>query len=153
DRIKLVNHDISALSGWPALVTSLLGREPGSSAAASVLAQLSVSMRMHGRGGLLLVVPDRTDAWQESIVQPIRYSVSPPFLELADLMQQELLERRERRWQESTRHVIEAIAGLTAVDGATVITDQYGLLAFGAKIGRRDGYHQIDRLVLTEPIE
>ena len=28
--------------------------------------------------------------------------------------------------------------GLTAVDGATVLSDQYELLAFGAKIGRRE---------------
>jgi len=31
---------------------------------------------------------------------------------------------------------VDTIAGLTAVDGATVINDQYEVLAFGAKIGR-----------------
>ena len=29
---------------------------------------------------------------------------------------------------------VDAIAGLTAVDGATIMTDDYELLAFGAKI-------------------
>ena len=42
-----------------------------------------------------------------------------------------------RRWQEALRRVVDGIAGLTAVDGATIITDQYELLAFGAKIVRR----------------
>ena len=42
-------------------------------------------MRAHGRGGSLLVVPPDSD-WRESIVQPMPYSVSPTFPELADLM-------------------------------------------------------------------
>jgi hypothetical protein len=45
------------------------------------------------------------------------------------------------------------IAGLTAVDGATVITDQYELIAFGAKIARRDGHARVDQVRLTEPID
>ena len=47
--------------------------------------------------------------------------------------------RQERRWQEALRKAVEAIAGLTAVDGATILSDDYELLAFGAKITRRDG--------------
>jgi hypothetical protein len=45
------------------------------------------------------------------------------------------------------------VAGLTAVDGATVITDRYDLLGFGAKIGQRDGSKQVERVLLTEPVE
>ena len=45
------------------------------------------------------------------------------------------------------------MAGLTAVDGATVITDRYELLAFGAKIVRRDGSSEVREVVMTEPIE
>ena len=45
------------------------------------------------------------------------------------------------------------IAGLTAVDGATVITDQYELIAFGAKITRRDSHARVDQVRLTEPID
>ena len=36
----------------------------------NVLLQLAVSMRTHGRGGMLLVVPAGSDAWNESILQP-----------------------------------------------------------------------------------
>jgi len=39
------------------------------------------------------------------------------------------------------------------VDGATVLTDQYELLAFGAKIARREGSPPVERVALTEPVE
>ena len=39
------------------------------------------------------------------------------------------------------------------MDGATILTDRYELLAFGAKIVRRRGSNQLDRLIVTEPIE
>jgi hypothetical protein len=42
---------------------------------------------------------------------------------------------------------------LTAVDGATVLTTEYELLAFGAKITRRKGWPQVERVIMTEPIE
>jgi hypothetical protein len=48
---------------------------------------------------------------------------------------------------------VDGIAGLTAVDGATVITDRHHLLGFGAKIVRRHGSMQVDRVMTTEPIE
>ena len=49
--------------------------------------------------------------------------------------------------------MVDAVAGLTAVDGATLITDRYELLAFGVKIGRPDGRPRVEQVVLTEPIE
>jgi hypothetical protein len=114
--------------------------------------QLAASMRAHGRGGSLLVVPQGSVAWRESIVWPVPYSVVPPFSELAALMRQDATERNKRLWQEALIDAVEITAGLTAVDGATVISDQYELLAFGAKIGRRDGGAQVERMVVTEPI-
>ncbi len=48
---------------------------------------------------------------------------------------------------------IGAVAGLTAVDGATIITNRYDLLAFGAKITRREGLPAVEQLIVTEPIE
>ncbi len=45
------------------------------------------------------------------------------------------------------------IAGLTAVDGATLITAQYELIAFGAKIARRDDHLRVEHVIVTEPIE
>ena len=45
------------------------------------------------------------------------------------------------------------MAGLTAVDGATLLTSDYELLAFGAKVARRRGAPQLDQIMVTEPIE
>ena len=44
------------------------------------------------------------------------------------------------------------VAGLTAVDGATIISDEYDVMAFGAKIRRADGRAQVEQIMLTEPI-
>jgi DNA integrity scanning protein DisA with diadenylate cyclase activity len=67
-------------------------------------------------------------------------------------MRQDEAEKDARVWQESLLDAVEAIAGMTAVDGATVITDQYELLAFGAKIGRREGGTQVEQVIVTEPV-
>ena len=45
------------------------------------------------------------------------------------------------------------IVGLTAVDGATIISDNFDVLSFGAKITRRRGHPAVERVVVTEPIE
>ncbi len=105
-------------------------------------------MRRHGRGGSLLVVPAGSDAWRESIVRPVPYAVSPVFSELAELVTRPAEERRERGWQDAIAESIDAVAGLTAVDGATVMTDRYDLLAFGAKIARRSGLAQVEQVTL-----
>ena len=111
-------------------------------------------MRAHGRGGLLLVVPRGSTAWRESIVHPILYTLSPPFAELAELIRgATLVSRDHRQWQDALERVIDNIGGVTAVDGATVMTDDFELLAFGAKITRRRGSPPVERLTVTEPIE
>src|SRR5437899_2765861 len=143
DSVKVVDARASNLPDCPPLLASLLGFDsPGSWTGAdgsvNVLVQLAVSMRAHGRGGLLLVVPRGSDAWRESIVQPVLYTLNPPFAELADLMRQESQDvRQHHQWQEALARVIDTIGGVTAVDGATAMTDDFELLAFGAKIARR----------------
>lgn len=154
DQIKVVDEEGTSLPDCPPLITSLLGFGSASvqDDSVSVLVQLAVSMRAHGRGGSLLVVPQGSGAWRESIVWPVPYSVVPPYTELAEIMRQDAEERTKRLWQEALIDAVEAIAGMTAVDGATVITEQYELLAFGAKIGRREGGAQVEQVVLTEPV-
>jgi hypothetical protein len=49
--------------------------------------------------------------------------------------------------------VVDAVAGLTAVDGATVISDRYEVLGFGVKIRRPDGRAQVEQVVVSEPVE
>jgi hypothetical protein len=48
--------------------------------------------------------------------------------------------------------VVDAIAGLTAVDGATVLSTSRHVLAFGTKIVRRPGRPQVRRVLLSVPV-
>ncbi|HEV2761840.1 MAG TPA: hypothetical protein VGV38_02505 [Pyrinomonadaceae bacterium] len=155
DQIKVVDEDGAVLPDCPELLTSLIGFGAPSTAPESVnaLVQLAASMRTHGRGGSLLVVPHGSEQWRESIVWPVHYFVMPPYSELAELMRQDEAERSKQIWRETLIDVVEAVAGLTAVDGAAILTDEYELLAFGAKIGRREGGSQVEQIIITEPVE
>jgi DNA integrity scanning protein DisA with diadenylate cyclase activity len=55
-------------------------------------------------------------------------------------------------WREDISRTIESVAGLTAVDGATIITDQMELHAFGAKIGLSSNGIPVERMLVTEPV-
>src|SRR5262245_50788433 len=155
DSVKVIDEHASSLPDCPSLLTSLLAFDSPSTWAASVnvLVQLAVSMRDHGRGGVLLVVPEGTDAWRQSLVHPLTYEVSPPFTELAMLAPGPADGVSQRAWREELNRAIDAVASLTAIDGATVMTTGYHVLAFGAKVARRKGGTQIEQLTLTEPIE
>jgi len=152
ERVKVLDRGVVDASGYPPLLKALIAPEPSSADdAVEVLLRLAVSMRAHRRGGTLLVVPAGAEAWRESIVSPITYAVQPPFRDLHELMQEAAQDAL--RADEALGRVVEAVAGLTAVDGATLITDRYELLAFGVKIGRADGSPRVERVVLSEPIE
>jgi hypothetical protein len=158
DQIKIVDERASSLPDCPPLLTSLLGFDSPASwvadlEAVNLLVQLAVSMRRHARGGLLIVVPAGTEVWQDSIVRPIPYGIVPAFDELRQLNREPADVKRTPVWQETVHRAVEAIAGLTAVDGATVITNQYEVVAFGAKIARRKGSPQVEQVTVTEPIE
>jgi hypothetical protein len=155
EQVKIVDEAASSLPDCPSLLSQLLGFDtPGLWAdSVNVLVQLAVSMRAHGRGGLMLVVKAAHDEWRQSIVAPIRYSLHPPFSELTQLMRNGDTDPDPRLWREALARAVHAVAGLTAVDGATLLTDTYELLAFGAKITRRRGSPPVEQVTVTEPIE
>jgi hypothetical protein len=155
DEVKMIDEQSVRLPDCPDLLTSLLGfdTQHASSESVSVLIRLAVSMRAHGRGGSLLVVPAKTERWRESVLHPVLYALVPPFSALGDLMRDRGAENPDRGWADAIRRVVDGVAGLTAVDGATLMTDQYEVLAFGAKIVRRDGSSQVTEVIMTEPIE
>ncbi|HEY6510155.1 MAG TPA: hypothetical protein VIY56_19165, partial [Vicinamibacterales bacterium] len=155
DQVKLVDESASTLPDCPDLLTSLLGFNTARSwvGSVNVLVQLAVSMRAHGRGGSLLIVPAGSDEWRESIVHPMTYAVSPPFVALSKIIAEATGGVEPRGWQDSFKDAIDAVAGLTAVDGAAVLADNYDLLAFGAKITRRRGSPLVEQVTVTEPIE
>jgi len=154
DQVKIVDEGASSLPDCPELLASLVGFAASNTwvEMPNVLVQLAVSMRAHGRGGLLLTVPSGSSAWRDSIVRPIAYGLDPPFTRLHDLVAEQTKDP-DWQWRQSVEHVVDTIAGLTAVDGAAVMTDRHELLAFGAKIMRRRGGQPVDRVALTEPVE
>jgi hypothetical protein len=155
DQIKMIDENASQIPDCPAMLTTLLGFDaPGTrKGGVNILVDLSVSMRRHGRGGIILMVPSVGDSWRESIVRPIPYAIEPPYAALAELLRRADAEHESREWQEELEDLVLHIGGLTAVDGATIVTDRGELLAFGAKITRRKGSSLVEEAGVTEPIE
>jgi hypothetical protein len=156
DQVKLVDEaGGAAVPDCPQLVKSLLGfvEVLGSPENVNVLVEVSASMRAHGRGGALLVVPAGSASWRESVVTPMLYEVDPPFSGLSDVLKSRPVGVGLHEWQEDMRRAVEAIAGLTAVDGATIINERYDVLALGAKITRRRGSAPVEHVSHTEPVE
>jgi len=95
-------------------------------------------------------VPPSSAAWRSSVVQPLGYPVAPAYAGIATLLTE--ADRTHRDWQENLLDAIEIVGGYTAVDGATVLTRDYELLAFGAKVTRRVDGTSVEKLVVTEPV-
>ena len=154
EKIKVLSGAAAETDDYPTALRTLLGVDPASvQDRDGVLARLAVSMRAHGRGGSLLVVPARTGEWRDSMTPPLAYAVDPPFTVLSELARDGSLPAAERRRQDALARAVETVAGLTAVDGATVIDSEYALLAFGTKIRRRRSSPEVEQVVVTEPVE
>jgi len=154
EQVKIIDEQGQSLPDCPDLLNSLrafTGREQ-SQPHVNGLVQLAASMRAHGQGGILLVVPAGSEQWRASIVHPILYSVVPPFSRLANLIIQGAARVGENEWEAALRTVVDSVAGLTAVDGATIISSTYEVLAFGAKIKRAAGHESVEQMMLTEPV-
>ncbi|MEO6529092.1 MAG: putative sensor domain DACNV-containing protein [Gemmatimonadaceae bacterium] len=111
---------------------------------AETLVEIAVAMRAHSRGGTLLVVPRDTEGWHVSLMQTNPYRIALP----DDATSGD----RPRAGRELTPDDIAVIAGLTAVDGATVLSEACHVLAFGAKIIRRRGRPQVRQALLSQPL-
>ncbi|HEX2586666.1 MAG TPA: hypothetical protein VHL51_00245 [Gaiellales bacterium] len=150
DQIRVVEEGDGVMPGGPAVLSALLGADGIVSwnDGGSLLTQLAVSMRGHGHGASLLVVPGGTDAWRESMERPTTYPIVPPYGALADLLDQ----RGDESVSDDIRVLVDAIAGLTAVDGAAVLSHRFELLAFGATIRRREGHRPVEQVIVTEPV-
>ncbi|HLG96047.1 MAG TPA: hypothetical protein VKX49_07025 [Bryobacteraceae bacterium] len=76
DEIKIIDPQAAMSAAYPKLLTSLLRLESqfATGSEVNVLLQLAVSMRAHGRGGMLLVVPmgrmpGRSPSFNRSLIQ------------------------------------------------------------------------------------
>lgn len=154
DQVKVVDELSITLPDCPAILNSLLGFTSTTAIndSVSLHVQLAVSMRQHGRGGTLVIVPSAHEQWRESVIHPISYSIKPAFNGLSKLMTQHVDQKSLSMWQEDLKDEVDCVAGLTAVDGATIINDKHELLAFGAKLTRMPGRESVKQVMLTEPI-
>lgn len=155
DQIKIVTPSAAKLPDCPPLLMALLDvvTDAKWSDSANILIQLAVSMRAHGRGGALLIVNEQSENWRNSMVSPIGYEVIPPYNGLANLIAKDRSDASEIFWQSALKRETDFISGVTAVDGATVITHEFGLLAFGAKITRSKGSGLVGKVLFFEPVQ
>jgi hypothetical protein len=154
DKIKIVDesNSLGTSGDFPDLMASLMGMPIPSylSNSVNVWVELAASMRSHQRGGIVLVVPANSDDWRKSIVKPISYPVEPPYTVVKELIEQDHSHRNKLEWQERLLQGIEIMGGFTAVDGATIVTQDHELLAFGAKIARSTD-STVEEIIVTEP--
>ncbi|MBC7653240.1 MAG: hypothetical protein H7098_02065 [Oligoflexus sp.] len=155
DEIKIIDKQFGSAKDSPSVVTALLDLNSPCSwnNGVNVLIQLAVSMRKHGQGGILLVVPPNSSDWRKSIVHPLSYPVYPSFGSLAKLMEEYKEDVAEIQWRVKLYTEVENIAGLTAVDGAMVISRDFNVYTFGAKITRKENSKAIDTILYIEPID
>ncbi len=154
DQIKIVDHQHASPVESPPLLLSLLDLSARSywNDKANVLIQLAVSMRAHGRGGALLVVPQENQSWEQSVIHPLNYRIEPSYKGLAELLRKDRADASDIFWQGALKREVDHLAGLTAIDGATLVTDQFELLAFGVKTGRANSSGHIQEVAFTEPV-
>jgi len=153
DDIKIIDEQNTGMLNCPALMDSLPGMaSPFINGSINLMVELAASMRKHQRGGLVLIVPENSEKWRESIVHPMSYPVIPPFKGITKLMQQDRCDRIKTDWRDALVRAIDIVGGFTAVDGATVMTRNYELLAFGAKVARSGVSSPVDQIITTEPV-
>lgn len=154
DQIKIVDNEASKITDAPSVLLTLLDMSAQSywNDTANILITLAVSMRAHGRGGAILMVPKNSDNWKQSVIHPITYELEPSFKGLSSLVSKDRRDASEIFWQSALKREVDHLAGLTAVDGATIVSDDFELLAFGAKTGRANSSEHIHQINFGEPI-
>jgi hypothetical protein len=105
------------------------------------ISKIAVAMRAHGHGGTLLIVPNETVAWRASIEMDLfRFSGAPYARVNRDLKERDKAVEQFfnasdlHRSLDNAQQSLEFIGQLTAIDGATLVTYDFTVLGFGAKI-------------------
>jgi len=127
---------------------------------------IAKSMRAHGHGGTLLIVNEESN-WGDSIHQPMVVTGRPYEKVKQDLEHRGMTLESERetnpimaffsdRYQtarEVADRSLDVIGRLTAIDGATLVTDDLNVLAFGIKIKAKNSDEKPGTLRVSEPFE
>ena len=133
------------------------------------LQDIANKMRNHFHGGTLLVLADSSKL-ENSIQKSIPFKAKATYEELKRRLREDEnkfadnikskknslypLDWSENIAQEKRKELLNLIGQLTAVDGATIITKDFDLIAFGAKIESKKS-EEIDSLLVSvkEPFE
>jgi hypothetical protein len=111
----------------------------------SDLEKIAITMRAHGHGGILLIVPNEGTSWKNSIDMK-RLTFSPPHEGIKTLLKERdklLMQFSDGRLLKSKEladvldkvaQALDSIGQLTAIDGATLVKQDGTVLGFGAKI-------------------
>lgn len=126
-----------------------------------LLMDIANRMRKHGHGGTLLVIPgeDTANVLQASL-KPVEMAAESSF----EYLSQKLVKEEDEGlyayecnvpnyslpW--SFDNEAQLLAQATAVDGATIITKDFGLIAFGAKI-EKASQAVPEQVLVSEPFE
>lgn len=156
DRLKVIAQSNGLAPGCTTPLTEQFGLDDDNNrwrGIGDILVELAVSMRSLRHGGTLLIVPSEHEEWRASLVSSLPYAVNPAYSALGDLLGEPRPGRLDDIGVDALHPLIDAIAGLTAVDGATVLRGGSEVVAFGAKIVRKRGSEQVQRVLLSEPIE
>jgi hypothetical protein len=105
------------------------------------LKKIALSMRDHGHGGALLIIPPENKEWSP-LIEEGQFKLKTPYGKFKeDLEKQDEIVRQcadgdteAGRSIERLPRALGAIAQLTAVDGATLIRADFEILGFGVKI-------------------
>lgn len=154
DEVKIVDEAFTQRPGCPSVLSSLISFDPARlwHSEASVFVRLAASMRAHGHGGLLLVVPTGQQRWRGSLAWPASYVATPVFTRLADVTPRTPMAERDHARELDLLRAIDAVAGFTAVDGATVMDRRHEVMAFGAMITPYAESQAVEKVRLAEPI-
>ena len=142
----------------------------------SDLREIAKAMRKHGHGGTLLVIPNEIENELAELIYPDRFTYECERYETV----KRALESREEAFRDRTRKEKEAekvggllaffdepadalrareslrsIGQLTAADGATMITRDFSVLGFGAKIKSNpiSEANKVTSVCISEPFE
>lgn len=120
------------------------------------------SVRAHGHGGALFFISD--NKWKKSVQNPIIFEPVNKYCEIKNLAV-----KRSEFWDNSRgdseafiqnrivdnkiERAIDLLGQLTALDGATIITREFEILAFGAKLKPINSRKRPDEVIVNEPFE
>lgn len=126
-----------------------------------LLMNVANRMRRHGHGGTLLVIPSEDTATiLQASIKPVEMAPESSF----EYFRQKLVKEEDEELYAYERNVAnyslpwsfdkeaQLLAQATAVDGATIITKDFGLIAFGAKI-EKASQAVPEQVLVSEPFE